>query len=193
MSTVNDFAERLAYSHAQSDQPWWDDIYRRAFPDLVHTIDLRHDGWHQKAGRDRAVILSNGKTIYVDEKAREDDYGDIFVEVWSVYPKGCKGSGYPPVAGAVPGWACKPLDCDYLAYAIVPQRTCYLYPFQGIRSAWELYGNLWRGHAQCRRHGYCWRAAANARYDSIGICMPPDALWDSVKDALTLKWEGTPT
>jgi len=187
-ATVRNFAERLAYSHAQSDQPWWEEIYRRAFPDFSAMVDLRPDGWHQRAGRDRVVVLNSGKPLYIDEKAREDDYGDVFVEVWSIYPKNCSGSGYPSRPGAVPGWACKALDCDYLAYAVVPRQVCYLFPYQGIRAAWDKYGGDWRGAAQLRRAGFSWRESPNGTYNTVGICMPVTALWDAIKDALTISW-----
>jgi hypothetical protein len=79
--SVHEFDERLAFSHGQSDQWWWEVVYRRAFPDMVSMVDLRADGWHQRAGRDRAVVLSSGRAVYVDEKVRNKSYRDIALEI----------------------------------------------------------------------------------------------------------------
>lgn len=75
--SVHDFNDQLAYSHSQADRSYWQEVYRQAFPDMRRTLDLRHDGWHQRAGRDRMVILSSGRTIFIDEKVRSKSYPDL--------------------------------------------------------------------------------------------------------------------
>lgn len=185
--TVHDLQGSLDYSHAQADAPYWHEVYRQAFPDAVATIDLRHDGWHQKAGRDRAVVLSSGRTLHVDEKVRHKAWEDIAVEVWSVYPR--NGSRpWGPTAGAIPGWAAKPLDCDYLAYAFEPIQTCHLFPYFGIRAAWEKHGSTWRQKAELEEDGYRWVEADNGRWWSISIAVPIVTLRKYIEDALTVTW-----
>lgn len=183
----HDFDERLAYSHGQADQDWWGIVYRQAFPDMIHMADLRADGWHQKAGRDRAVILSSGRTVYVDEKVRSEAYDDVAVEIWSTYPKGGRPP-YPPVPTATPGWARKALDCDWLAYAFVPTRTCHLFPFLGVRAAMERFRSEWLNNATGRANGFRWVVAENARYLSISVAVPLAALRRAVADAMTITW-----
>ena len=117
--TVHDFGKQLDYSHHDERRLVWQEVYTRAFPDMAVCLDLRHDGWHQRAGRDRAVILTSGRMIYVDEKVRSQAYDDILIEVWSTYPRNGRAP-FPPVPGANPGWGVKPLDCDFLAYAFEP-------------------------------------------------------------------------
>ena len=187
--TVHDFAERLAYSHDQADEPWWEHVYRQAFPDMAAMVDLRHDGWHQRAGRDRAVILTNGRAVYVDEKSRARDYGDFLLEVWSQYPK--EGAApFPPVQHrSKPGWAVEPKDCDWVAYAIVPRRTCYLLPFLGIRAAWVKHGAKWVQNATGRRESFAWRLAENRDYQTVSISMPLAVIRDCINDAMTLTWD----
>lgn len=185
--TAHDFSERLAYSHSQADAPYWGEVYRQVFPDMVHSLDLRHDGWHQRAGRDRVIILSSGRPIYIDEKVRTRDYGDFLVEVWSQYPS--RGAPpYPRRPGAVPGWAVEPKDCDFLAYAIEPTQVCYILPFLGLRAAWVKHGAIWRAKASNRADGFRWAAAPNGRYQTISITMPTDVLRACVNDALTVCW-----
>ena len=183
----HDFAASLAYSHDQADQPWWEQVYRRAFPDYVTMVDLRGDGWHQRAGRDRAVVLASGRTIYVDEKARSEAYDDVLVEIWSVYPKGGRPP-YPPVDGAKPGWAREPKDCDWLAYAIVPTRTCYLFPFLGVRAAFEKNRASWLRKATDRVGGFRFAVSPNRTYDTIGIAVPVATLRAAIHDAMTVTW-----
>lgn len=185
--SVHDFDERLRYSHTHSDAPYWEYVYRQAFPDMVTMLDLRHDGWHQRAGRDRAVVLDSGRSIFIDEKVRSEDYGDIAVEVWSTYPL-AGGAPYPPHERAAPGWAVKPLDCDFLAYAIEPCRTCYLFPFLGVRAAWSRHGAMWRGKATNKEDGYRWVRAQNRTYATISIAIPLMALQACINDAMTISW-----
>lgn len=184
---VHDFGERLAYSHSHADAPYWRDVYRQAFPDMKECIDLRHDGWHQRAGRDRAVILTTGRAVYIDEKVRSEQWQDIAIEVWSSYPLNGR-EPWLPADNAIPGWAAKPLDCDFLAYAFEPTCTCYLFPFLGIRAAWEKHGGMWRGKATNQEDGYQWIVALNKRYLTISIAVPISILRDCVNDALTICW-----
>lgn len=187
MTVIHSFDERLAYSHAQADQPWWDLIYRQAFPDMVASADLRHDGWHQRAGRDRAIVLSSGRTIYVDEKVRSEHYEDVLVEVWSVYPNN-GGAPYAPVAGAELGWARKVLDCDWLAYAFEPSQTCHLFPFLGLRAAFERQRLGWIEQATQRINGFRWVLAPNGRYKTVSIAVPTAVLGSAIANAMTVSW-----
>lgn len=187
--TIHGFDQQLGYSHAQADAPYWREVYRQAFPDMVHLLDLRHDGWHQRAGRDRAVILSSGRSVFVDEKVRSKDYDDILIEVWSAYPL-TGHRPYGPVVTAAPGWGVKPLDCDFLAYAFEQARTCYLLPFLGIRAAWAKHGRMWIGKATAKEDGFNWVEARNRTYKTISIAVPVETLHSCVADALTVCWAG---
>jgi hypothetical protein len=195
--TVHDFTRSLDYSHDQSDGAYWHEVYRQAFPDMRDIVDLRHNGWHQRAGRDRAIVLSTGRTLYVDEKARDCTYSDILLEIWSVYPHDGEPP-YDPRANAVPGWAAKPLDCDYLAYAFVPTQTCHLFPFFGIRAAWEKHRVKWLHKATDETRGYRWVVASNRRvngstYKTVSIAVPIPALRDAIADSMTVKWTAEPS
>lgn len=185
--TVHNFRRSLDYSHELANAPWWETVYRRAFPDMVSMVDLRHDGWHQRAGRDRAIILSSGRAIYIDEKGRSESYDDIAVEIWSVYPTNGVAP-FPPVPGAEPGWARKLLDCDWLAYAFVPTGVCHLLPFLGIRAAFEKHRRTWLDSANRGANGFRWVVARNGRYNTISIAVPLWILRDAMADAMTVAW-----
>lgn len=185
--TVHRFADSLAYSHSEADAPYWLEVYQQAFPDMVDMIDLRSHGWHQKAGRDRAIVLSTGRSLYVDEKVRKKVYDDISVEVWSVYPRDGH-QPWRPVAGAQPGWAVTPKDCDYLAYAFKPTQTCHLFPYFSIRAAWTKHGGTWIAKAQADEDGYRWVAADNRDWWTVSIAVPTQAFRAYIEDSLTITW-----
>lgn len=98
---------------------------------MTACIDHRQNGEHQRAGIDRSVILENSKQILIDEKVRAKDYGDILLEYVSVD------------ATNAPGWVCKPLRCDFIAYAILPRGKAYLLPVVALQRAWRERSDYW--------------------------------------------------
>jgi len=165
---MHDFATSLAASHAVSDAPFWAEIYAKAFPGGI-MIDHRQDGEHQRAGVDRSIILPNSKQVLVDEKARFTDYGDILLEYWS------------DEARKIPGWVCKPLRCDFIAYAIVPRGWCYLLPVLALQSAWRAHGDKWI--EQHRRI-----EANNKTYRTISVGVPLATLFAAIGQALRIQF-----
>lgn len=161
MNLMHDFHESLAKSHAASDLPFWGVCYRQAFPLMIGMHDHREDGEHQRQGIDRSVVLDNGKIIWIDEKVRWKDYGDIALEYWS------------NEARRIPGWVCKPLLCDYIAYAIAPAGRCYLMPVVQLQTAWDKHGADWA------REGREVRAQNNG-YVTVSVAVDPKILFDKI-------------
>lgn len=118
----------------------------------------------QRQGIDRVIHLSNGKTLYVDEKKREKDYGDILLEYISVDRTGA------------PGWMEKDLSIDYLAYAVMPCHRCYLFPWLMLRRAWLHYREQWIGK-------YETRVAKNSSYNTLSVAVPTAVLRSAVSQA----------
>lgn len=166
---THDFHQSLAYSHSQSDAPWWGDVYRAAFPAMAVMVDHRQNGDHQKAGIDRSIVMHNGKVIYVDEKVRRKDYGDILLEYVSndVY--------------ATPGWVCKPLLADYIAYAIEPTQVCYLLPVLQMQLAWGRAGEAWIKEFGTKK-------AQNAHYVTLSCPVPVRVLYREILGAMRIEW-----
>lgn len=131
MRKIHNFNQSLKYSHSADNLPIWEDVYRKFFTDFNCMINHREDGWHQRMGIDRSVILNSSKQILIDEKIREQDYGDIALEYLSNAEE--KKSG----------WVCKPLLCDYIAYAILPRGRCYLLPVIQLQNAWTANNGDW--------------------------------------------------
>lgn len=163
--TIHDFQESLAYSHTQADRPWWDAVYRNAFPRFKQMVDMREDGPVQRAGIDRYVHLRGGKILSVDEKVRRKDWDDILLERWS------------DVDRQIPGWVQKPLLCDYIAYAFAPSGRCYLLPVPQVQRAWRLHGERW---IREKKH----ILAQNKGYRTECIAIEISDLLDGIRDAL---------
>ena len=171
--TTHDFQERLDCSRSYADAPWWFNVYRSAFPDLAAAVSVRGDGWAQRAGVDRILTLTCGRTISVDEKVRERDWPDILLERWS------------NEESRIPGWVQKPLACEYIAYAFVPSGKCYLLPTLMLQRAWRLHGREWI--ASCREV-----RAQNKSYCTVSVAVPIAELLAAISDAICVRWEPEP-
>ena len=166
---MHDFLGSLAASHAASDLPIWEQIYRAAFPSFCAMVDHRQDGEHQRAGIDRSVILQNSKQILIDEKIRYKPYNDILLEYLSNDRTGALG------------WVCKPLRADYIAYAIAPLGRCYLLPVIQLQTAWTQKGEFWK--LTCREI-----VAKNRGYNTLSIAVNPDQLFPAIGAALRVSF-----
>lgn len=74
--TEHDFQESLDWSKSQSEAPWWEKIYRQAFPNFQSMTCVNQDGWAQRGGIDldpAATKISN--TVVKAERiyTAEDD------------------------------------------------------------------------------------------------------------------------
>jgi hypothetical protein len=165
----HDFRESLARSESYVDAPWWLDVYRSAFPGLQAAVSVRQDGWAQRGGIDRVLTLKCGRTFTVDEKVREKDWPDFALERWS------------DEARQAPGWVQKPLACDFIAYAFVPSRTCYLLPVPPLQRAWRLFGRHWIASYKEVR-------AQNRGYVTVSIAIPKPVLLRALGEAMTIHW-----
>jgi hypothetical protein len=166
---VHDFKQSLAWSHKHSDAPWWENVYRQAFPNFLSMQSIREDGWAQRGGIDRLVTLKSGKVIKIDEKVRGKDYPDVLLETWSSREH------------KRPGWIEKDLDCDYIAYAYVPSQTCLLLPFLLLRAVWIEYGAIWK-------ELYGEVPADNRTYTTISVPVPRLTLTAAMRDYMEIHW-----
>ncbi|MEB3323227.1 MAG: hypothetical protein VKI81_10440 [Synechococcaceae cyanobacterium] len=135
------FQQDLDYSHAASDSPVWESIYRSAFPTFLQMVDCRELGDHQRKGIDRIIVLRNAKAITVDEKVRRQYFPiapnlggfDVALEYISV-------DRHPQK----PGWVCNPdITADYIAYCVSPAGKGVLLPVVQLQSAWEKKKEEW--------------------------------------------------
>jgi len=84
----------------------------------------------------------------------------------------------------VPGWVCKPIRADFIAYAIAPLGRCYLLPVMQLQSAWLRQGEYWRQLYPCVR-------AQNCGYWTVSVGVPVADVFAEVGRSLRVQF--TPT
>lgn len=167
-NNIHDFRTELSFSDAASDEPFWDAVYRKAFPDMIGHVHCTQDGLGQRAGIDRAIYLNSGRTIYIDEKKRRADYDDILLEYVS-----------NNVTNS-PGWIEKQMQIDYLAYAFMPRQKVFLFPWDMLRRAWVNYKDAWMGK-------YKKIEADNYTYKTLSLAVPTPVLQNAVSLACVIQ------
>lgn len=153
--TIHNFEESLAWGERASDAPFWGAVYHKAFPDMASCMRNRGNNEAQRRGVDRVILLNNGRVLYIDEKKRSRAYDDILLEYISVDTTGA------------PGWIEKDLAIDYLAYAFMPTRICYLFDWPLLRRAWVMFKDKWIAN-------YKRIEAKNNGYTTISVAVPTD-------------------
>ena len=157
----------MAWSEEAGDEPFWDRIYKKAFPNLVNHMQTSGDTVSQRMGIDRVIMLANGHTLKIDEKKREQDWPDILLEFLS-----------NDVTGA-PGWMEKELAIDYLAYAFMPSQRVYLLPWPILRRVWLARRDKWLVQYDIKK-------AKNMGYQTHSVAVPIDVLMNTVTKAMVV-------
>ena len=166
---MNNFNEDLAFSEMARTASFWGDIYRRAFPDMVHSYLNDRDNGAQRCGVDRLIVLKSTRILRIDEKVRRKDYGDILLE----YVSNDRTQAH--------GWIEKDLTIDYIAYGILPLRRCYLFPWDMLRRVWVAFGSEWIADGAAKKNGLRIASAVNREgradeYRTLSVCVPLELL-----------------
>ena len=174
MPVVHAFRDSLRRSETQVDAAWWEAVYRKAFPTMTAAVPIRQDGWAQRGGIDRVIVLASGKTLTVDEKVRQKDFNDVLLEYWSNTER------------RIPGWVAKDLACDFVAYAYLETQRCFLLPFHLLRRAWKQHGREWVSKAEREEEGYKKVVAQNRGYTTTSVAVSWDILYQAISDAMVI-------
>jgi hypothetical protein len=164
----HDFKERLAFSEQAGHEPFWDAVYRKAFPNMVNHMPCPGDHESQRQGIDRLILLNNGATLKIDEKKREKDRPDILLEYLS-----------NDVTNA-PGWIEKNLAIDYIAYAFMPSKRVYMLPWHFLKAAWQKNKAEWLKQ-------YKIPPAQNNGYRTHCVAVPINVLYNAVYKATLIQ------
>jgi hypothetical protein len=167
MAKVHSFEERRAWSRSMSGQLWWGECYRRAFGEGFTMQTIEDDGWAQRAGIDRKLVLLCGRDFGIDEKVREKEYGDVLLEFMS------------DEARKKPGWVNKPLLAEYIAYAVAPTGRCHLFPTLTLQRAWRHLGEGWKRRYEIKR-------AINTSWVTLSVAVPTVVVFDAIRDAMNI-------
>ncbi len=177
-TSTNNFIVDKEFSDEVSAMGFWDRVYDKAFVDVEHTEICTNKYW-QKQGVDRVVYLSNGHTYHIDEKTRRRVWPDILLEYVS-----------NDTTGAL-GWMEKELSLDYLAYAFLPTKKVYFFPWPMLRRAWNFHKDEWIDLAKSHdNNGYRIVAADNPGYTTWSVAVPIKTLREKVHTATIIQLEG---
>jgi len=167
---ARDFHADNRYSLAASEEVFWMAVYRKAFSNLLR-CELCTDLTKQRQGIDRVLYLSNGRTLYIDEKKRAREYSDILLEYTSAKERN------------TPGWIEKDLAIDYLAYGFMQSQRCYLFPWAMLRRAWTQYGDTWKAKY---KEVVARTQVSNFTYQTLSVPVPIDVLRRAVSTAAVI-------
>lgn len=177
---VHEFEAQKRFAEDVRHEPFWNDIYKRAFPDMVScTLNPRNNG-AQRAGIDRSILLKSTKVLRIDEKLRKEERRDILLEYLS------------NDRTDAPGWMEKDLMIDYMAYAMLPAQRCYLFPWDMLRRAWLAHKHDWITRGKERLDGFRAIVAENRGYNTHSVCVPLEVLRSTVNRASVIQLEGCP-
>lgn len=173
---IHNFQDSLKASYSDEDEEIWQKVYENYFGDQILSMNsVREDGWAQRAGIDRIIVLKCGRTIRVDEKMRAVDYGDIAIEAFSDYRK------------KIPGWGhrLKKLAVDFIGYAIRPAKICYLIPYLPFRKAIENNRNWYseKNKIYARNAGH-----GGYFYETESFCITPEELFNAINEAQLIRF-----
>jgi len=181
MSVVHSFRADLALSNQHADDPFWQEVYRTAFPTMIATHVIKQDGWAQRGGIDRVVLLASSRTVHIEQKVRRDVWPDIALEYWSNYEM------------RQLGWMEKDAATDYLAYAFLPTRQCYLFDFLSLRRTWKAHRTEWLERARRDEGGFKTIPSENeqrngAKYTTWCVAIPIDKLLAALNTHMCIEW-----
>ncbi|MGZ8954482.1 MAG: hypothetical protein ACXW0Q_07370 [Methylovulum sp.] len=172
----HDFLECLNFSHKFEENPVWERVYREAFPGMVSMISYKSDGFWQREGIDRGIILNTTKQIFIDEKVRgRNKNGNVYNDIALEYLSSKEHNK--------PGWVCKPLRADYIAYLIAPLGICHLLPVIQLQNAWAKYGEQWIAAAKFQI------VAQNKGYKTISVGVKPEVLYPAIGQELRVNFQ----
>lgn len=151
-------------SQAPENEKWWEEVYRKAFPNFQCFMPLLGDSDLQRKGVDRIVALTAGPALYFDEKIRRGEYNDILIE----YEANDRTHA--------PGWIEKDLEIHYIAYAFQTSGRVYFLPWALLKRTWKIYKDQWLGDAKAERNGLSLIPGRNRNYTTWNVAVPIDTL-----------------
>jgi hypothetical protein len=159
---INNFNIDLEYSIDKREDEIFTRFYNKAFPN-IQKIEFIEDLQKQKQGIDKIIYFKSGKTISIDEKKRRKWYGDILLELWSVYEHKKRG------------WLFT-CQCDYIVYAVMPEQKVFLLPSLLLKKAWNTNKDKWLKYKEIN--------AQNKGYVTKSIAVPVNELLEAIKNEM---------
>lgn len=168
---IHSFNESLNQANSIDDS-FWLEIYKKHFRDFSAMVSHSGDGYWQRLGIDRTIVLKTGQIFYVDEKIRYTEYNDILLEIWS------------SLEDRIEGWIEKDLLADYIAYAFKKSGRCYFLPVIPLKKVWRDNGEKWfdiypKPEAVNSQYGRKWTTTS--------IAIPIDVLFTAIMNSYKIE------
>lgn len=167
--TVHSFDQNLSTSKNDAESDFWLRLYRERWPSLV-AIRSEAVLSLQKLQVDRWLYFDVGSPIWVEEKVRDKDYGDILLERWSDRDR------------RIPGWVQKRSLADYFAYVIKPTERAYIINYPELQALWWRLGRAWINKAEKKVAPFKICLAENFGYTTESVAVPVKILREAIED-----------
>lgn len=174
---VNDFYKQLNDSHLDSELPVWEEAYKKFFPNFKCSVYFQRDSDFQRLGGDRQVICDGGKNYVIDEKIRyPSKSGRVYTDILLEYVSNNQRNS--------PGWVCKPLLADYIAYYVKGLGLIYMLPVGPLQIVWEKHKDVW-----LQREDQL-ISAQNKGYKTLSFAIEPSELFGAIFNNFTIQVNG---
>jgi len=173
MGKINYYADSVQIE--QNGQRDFDIVCKAMWPNLVRMEDIRGKD-PQYHGIDRIVHLPGNITVTIQAKIRNTTFEDILLEYIS--NDKTKSSG----------WMELPSLAQWLLYLIVPNKTCYYFPWRSLQNLWNDNKHNWVKFGKLRLYGFSRIEARNKRYNTISVTVPAKVLLSNIKNSGVLKY-----
>ena len=163
--SIHKLDEELLYSLEPEESKYLDLVYKQIFPGLKD-IEFMETREEQRKGMDKKLYFENGATITFEEKKRRVDYGDILLEIWSVWEERKLGWLYTSHA-------------DYISYFIPSSQKLYILPLLLLRKAWARNQKQWTDQYRELR-------AKNEGYTTLSRAIPTRVLLPAIQGEMEI-------
>jgi hypothetical protein len=138
--------------------------YKRYFVNMIGIIRNNDKNELGVGGADAVIQLSNGRTVFIDEKIRSSKYEskDILIEL--------------DHSNGVVGWANKNLSVDYIAYCWLSDRKVLMLEYPLFKRLWKNHGKGLIENGEDNKNGCRIIEAENRSYVSRSLIIPTKSL-----------------
>ena len=131
---------------------WWE-FYKKTFPSLLRFKRVSSKEENIK-GYDRILCVGkHNKIILIEEKEDKYKTGNFFLEYIS------------NDSTRSPGWICKPLKAEYIAYYFINYNKHYLFDTRLLQYVWIVNNEDWK-------YKYGIKIVPNIDYNTLGVAVP---------------------
>lgn len=158
---MGEFYADKGWADTSSKESWINEFYK----ERLLSIEDNNDIEKQKQGIDK-VLKTEG--VWVEEKIRREDYGDILLEEYSNWKQ------------QTPGWMMdKTKRTEVLSYIVEPSQKIWLFDFKRLQELWDNNYLYWLDKYE-RRFAKTYDNDGNLLYRTSNIPVPEGELVEAL-------------